>query len=353
MPYSEQAHARLVAAALASISNTRSMLDNFLMPFYSDMVVPRIDLHGKLAIVTGANSGIGFEVARVLVGLGAHVILACRSQSKGEEAMRKIIDLTGSKSIEVEVLDCGSFRGVRAFLEKWEKRELKQIDILVNNAGGMVGTIAVTEDGFEQTYQSNHLSHVLLTHTLLNRGRFVRDGRIVSVSSSALYTSDPLDEHNAGCSDIITKYNNSIGSQMSFGDAFLSYSRSKANQAVWTMALQRRLSQNEGWKNISAHSCHPGTVKTPFLSQPAGAGAMTGFLAAAFRKVASAVGISSEQGGVVPVWLAIAPEPATPELKGMYWDRLKWKWMRPWSLEVERQDRLWNKWCEDAGVSLI
>ena len=140
MPYSEKAYTRLIAAALASISVTQTNLDNLFMPFYSDMVLPRIDLHGKLAIVTGANSGVGFEAARALVGLGAHVVLACRSELKGQEAMRRIVELTGSKSVEVEMLDCSSFRSVRAFLERWEKREQKQIDILINNAG-MVVTI--------------------------------------------------------------------------------------------------------------------------------------------------------------------------------------------------------------------
>ncbi|KAF8605701.1 NAD(P)-binding protein [Ceratobasidium sp. AG-I] len=318
MPYSENSHSRLVAAALASISVTQSNLDNLLMPFYKDMVIPRVDLHGKLAIVTGANSGIGFEAAHALVGLGAHVVLACRSELKGEAAMRKIVELTGSKAVEVEVLDCGSFKSVRAFLERWEKRKLKQIDILINNAGGLTSTVAVTEDGFEQTYQANHLSHVLLTHTLLNRGRFVHDARIVSVSSVGSYNSDPLDEHNVDCSDILAKYDNKIGTPLSFQDSFLLYTRSKAAQAVWTMALQRRLSQTEGWKNISVHSCHPGTVKSEIWTQPDGAGSMTGFLAIAFKKIANA-----------------------------------WKWVRRWSMEVGRQDKLWTKWSEDAGVSLI
>lgn len=139
MPYSEKAHIRPVAAALASISLTGSNLNNLLIPFYKDMVVPRINLSGKLAIVTGANSGIGFEAARKLVSLGAHVVLACRSQSRGEEAMKKIIDLTGSNTVEVEVLDCGSFRSVREFLERWEQRDMKQVDILINNAGTVIG----------------------------------------------------------------------------------------------------------------------------------------------------------------------------------------------------------------------
>ncbi|KAF8605709.1 NAD(P)-binding protein [Ceratobasidium sp. AG-I] len=353
MPYSGIEHTRPVAAALALISHIRSNLDNFLMPFYSDLAVPRIDLHGKLAIITGANSGIGFEAARELVGLGAHVILACRSQSRGEEAVQKIIELTGSNTVELELLDCSSFKSVKAFLERWEKREKKQIDILINNAGGLSSTVAVTEDGFEQTYQSNHLSHVLLTHTFLNRGRFVRDARIVSVSSLGYYTSDSLDEHNTGCSDIIAKYDNKIGTLMSFPDTFQLYARSKANQLVWTMTLQRQLSQTEGWKNVSVHSCNPGVVNTPIWTRPTRAGSIPGSIVSAFQVYVKTLGIPPQQGAVVPVWLAVAPEPVKPELKGMYWDRLRWKWVAPWSMEVERQDKLWNKWCEDTGASLI
>ena len=124
--------------------------------------------------------------------------------------------------------------------------------------GGISSALAITEDGFEQTYQSNHLSHVLLTHTLLNRGRFVHDARIVSVSSLGYYTSEPLDEHNVGCSDILAKYDNKLGTLYSFPDTFQLYTRSKASQIAWTMALQRRLSQTEGWKGVSVHSCNPG-----------------------------------------------------------------------------------------------
>ncbi|KAF8605703.1 NAD(P)-binding protein [Ceratobasidium sp. AG-I] len=347
MPYSGKAHGRLVASILASISEISSKLHTFLAHFYPSISLPSIDLHGQFAIVTGANSGIGFEIARALVGLGAHVVLACRSELKGEEAMRRIIDLTGSRSVEVEVLDCSSFRSVKAFLERWEKRELSQINILVNNASN---TVSVTEDGFEQTYQSNYLSHVLLTHTLLNQGRFVHDARIVSVSSFGFYESVHLDEHNVDCSDILAKYNNQLGTPLLFQDSFQLYARTKASQVIWTMALQRRLSRTEGWKNISAHSCHPG--KSPLWNQPAGAGSTTGFLAATFKNVAHMFGISSEQGAVVPVWVAVALEPASFELRGMYWDRMQWKWVKPWTLEIERQDRLWDKWCGDSQASL-
>lgn len=124
--------------------------------------------------------------------------------------------------------------------------------------GGLTSTVALTEDGFEQTYQSNHLSHVLLTHTLLNRGRLSSNARIVSVSSIGTYGSDKLDADNVDASDILAKYENKIGVDLAFPDMFQLYCRSKADQAIWTMALQRRLAQSEGRKNISAHSCHPG-----------------------------------------------------------------------------------------------
>lgn len=80
---------------------------------------------------------------------------------------------------------------------------------------------------------------------------------------------------------------------------------------------------------------------------------MAGPFTIAFRAMGRVTGILSEQGAIVPVWLAIAPEPAKPELRGMLWNRLKWKCVNPSCMRVERQDRLWNKWCEDAQAPLF
>jgi NADP-dependent 3-hydroxy acid dehydrogenase YdfG len=135
MPYSEKDHSKLVASVLSTASLLRANFVNIFPFFYSDMCLPRVDLHGKTAIVTGANSGIGYESARALAGMGAHVVLACRSEIMGAEAKRKIVADTGSDAVEVEILDCGSFASVRAFLDRWEKREMNQVDILINNAG--------------------------------------------------------------------------------------------------------------------------------------------------------------------------------------------------------------------------
>ncbi|KAG9099078.1 hypothetical protein FRC06_005677 [Ceratobasidium sp. 370] len=353
MPYSEKAHSKFVASVLASASMTYTNINNLFFMLYPNMHLPRVDLHGKTAIVTGANSGIGYECARALAGMGARVILACRNESKGEEARRNLVADTGSETIELEILDCGRFDSVKGFLDRWGKRESKRVDILINNAGGLTSILTLTPDGFEQSYQANHLSHVLLTLTLLNRGFMSPDARIVSVSSAGFYDSDPLDVSNADGSDILAKYESKVGTNMSYLDMMQLYARSKAAQAIWTMVLQRYLSKVERWKDITVHSCHPGLVKSTIWTQPAGVGTTVSRLGSIFKAVASVVGISNEQGAVVPVWLATSAKPAKPELRGMYWDRQAWKWVRPWSLEVARQEDLWNRWCKDAQVSLL
>ncbi|QRV91798.1 short chain dehydrogenase [Ceratobasidium sp. AG-Ba] len=292
MPYSENSHSRLVASLLATASLLTTNADNLMLwlGLYSDMSFPRVDLHNKTVIVTGANSGIGYECARAFAGMGARVVLACRNATKGEEARRKIVADTGNDDVEAELLDCCSFESVKMFLGRWEQRESRQVDILINNAGG---------------------------------------------------------------SDILSKYNGKIGAKLSFEDMLQLYARSKAAQAMWTMALQRYLSQTERWKGVSVHSCHPGTVKSSIWSQPDGAGSMVSRASDLFKAFARTFGITNEQGAVVPVWLATASQPASPELRGMYWDRLSWKWVRPWSMETKRQTELWEKWCEDAQTSLV
>ncbi|KAH7326885.1 hypothetical protein B0J17DRAFT_680996 [Rhizoctonia solani] len=352
MPYSQHAHTTPVASLLSLLSSTRIHLDNLLIPLYSQMVMPVADLSGKLVIVTGANSGIGLEAARALAGMDARVVLACRNAAKAEEAKNSIIKSTGNPKIEVELLDCGKFTSVRAFLNRWKERKLKRVDILINNAGSLTSATSLTEDGFEQTYQTNHLSHVLLTHGLLNLGCIAPDGRIISISSAGFYGSDPLNKQNAGSSDILAKFNHQTGAKLSLSDMMQLYFRSKASQAVWSMALQRRLSQIDAWKGITVQSCHPGTVKSSIWSQPEGAGSMNDMASNLFKWMASTFGITSEEGAVTAVWLAVAPEASSAEMKGRFWDRMQWKWVQPWSLSVESQDQLWDLWCNETGAPL-
>ncbi|CAE7103717.1 unnamed protein product [Rhizoctonia solani] len=353
MPYSSDAHSHFVASLLSSISFARTNLDNFLIPFSPKLALTHSpDLYGKVAIVTGANSGVGLETAKSLAGMGARVILACRNEAKGKIARLKIVESTGNQNVEVEVLDLARFSSVKQFLGRWESREVKAIDILINNAGCMTSAATVTEDGFEYMYQANHLGHALLTLSFLNFGWMSLDARIVNVSSCASYGSDELDANNVDSHQLLSKYTTNTGSPLSFEDVIVLYARSKAAQVVWTVALQHRLAERKGWENMSVHACHPGTVKSSLWTQPDGVGSMVGQMADIFRMVGNTFGIPNEQGAVTPVWLATDPEPACSEMRGLYWDRLRWKWVRPWILDIKHQDELWDKWCENVGVTL-
>ncbi|KAG8687917.1 Retinol dehydrogenase 12 [Ceratobasidium sp. 423] len=349
MPYSEHAHYAPVGTILSKLSAIRNALGNFVIPLLSYMPLPSADLNGKQAIVTGANSGIGFETAKALAGMGARVVLACRNKDKAEKARKDIEQAVRGAQVEVEILDCANLESVRLFVQRWGARSSTRIDILVNNAGRVLNTRVTTVDGYEDTYQANHLSHALLTLSLLKSGYFSPTARIVNVSSIAFFSSPPLDAHNVNGNDITNQYRE--GETLPWETMVALYSQAKACQAIWSMVLQRKLQDTEKWKDVVVQACHPGTVKSSMLSQSDGPGGSSGTALNAFKSFVNTFGISNEQGAVVPVWLAVAREPTQPELRGLYWDRMRWMWVAPWSMEIKRQDDLWDKWCLDAGIS--
>ncbi|KAG9094551.1 hypothetical protein FRC06_010693, partial [Ceratobasidium sp. 370] len=248
MPYSENAHYRPVASLLSALSNIRAGLGSLAVPLLPVLRLPVIDLRGKQAIVTGANSGIGFEVAKALASMGACVVLACRNPERGEQARRRIMEAVPLGKVELEILDCANFESVREFVNRWGAREPKEVDILINNAGGILNTLTRTQDGFEDAYQSNHLAHVLLTHSFLNHEYLAPDARIVTVSSIAFFSSPPLDEHNTDSSDITVNYKE--GEALKWETMVNLYDRAKASQAVWSMVLQRKLEESSKWKDV-------------------------------------------------------------------------------------------------------
>jgi NAD(P)-dependent dehydrogenase (short-subunit alcohol dehydrogenase family) len=140
------------------------------------------DLSGLTALVTGANSGLGFETALALAGAGADVVLACRDKAKGEAAQERIHQIFGSAHLDLESLDLASLDSVRSFAARFLTVH-DRLDILVNNAGVMAIPRRETEDGFEMQIGTNHLGHFALT-ALLAECLIVRPGsRVVTVSS--------------------------------------------------------------------------------------------------------------------------------------------------------------------------
>src|SRR5437899_6171857 len=145
-------------------------------------VAEGIDLSGKLALVTGGSGGLGQETARVLAERGAHVILTARNMPKGEAVAARIRTSTGNQHVEVEELELGSLKQVRAFAQRFLARHTT-LHILVNNAGVMACPPAKTADGFELQFGSNHVGHFLTTCLLAPALRQAAPSRVVSVSS--------------------------------------------------------------------------------------------------------------------------------------------------------------------------
>jgi len=148
-----------------------------------DIAMP--NLHGKLAVVTGANSGLGFGLTSRLARAGADVILAVRNEAKGEGAIKRIRERVPEASLDIRHLDLASLASVAGFSEKLG-REGRPIDILLNNAGIMMPPVRdETEDGFELQFGTNHLGHFALTAHLLPLLRAATTSRVVSLSSLA------------------------------------------------------------------------------------------------------------------------------------------------------------------------
>ena len=142
------------------------------------------DQSGKIAVITGANSGLGLEASRELARKGATVIMAVRNTEKGEAAAVRIRQDVPEADLRLRKLDLGSLDSVRAFAARM-KEEQERVDILLNNAGLMATPAGQTKDGFETQVGTNHLGHFVLTEELMPLLEAAQAGRVVTMTSSA------------------------------------------------------------------------------------------------------------------------------------------------------------------------
>lgn len=191
----------------------------------------------KTYIITGGNSGLGFETAKIIAGKDVKIILACRNQEKGKLAAKQIIQETGNTHIEVHSLDLASFHSIRQFVE-----ELKGITIdgLDNNAGISGMHTGISEDGIDIVFQSNYLGHFLLTNLLLLQ--MADDGIILNVSSDM--HNPPYEQLIWKGVDILVHPDNSIQKQR--------YYYSKLCNLYFTYELDRKLRMQGSHITVSA-----------------------------------------------------------------------------------------------------
>jgi NAD(P)-dependent dehydrogenase (short-subunit alcohol dehydrogenase family) len=206
------------------------------------------DLSGRTAIVTGANSGIGFVEARTLAEHGAHVVLAVRNVKAGLAAAGRI-----SGSTAVEALDLASQESVREFVDRVDG----PVDLLVNNAGVMAPpTRRTTADGFELQFGTNHLGHFALTGRLLPALLAARSPRVTTVASLA---------HNQGDERVVE------GSPAGDYDPRTSYGRSKLANLLFALELHRRATA--AGSPLTSTAAHPGVAVTNLVASRDGMGA--------------------------------------------------------------------------------
>lgn len=202
------------------------------------------NLSGKTVIITGANSGIGFEAAKKISEKGAHVILAVRNEEKGRGAVDSIERGNQEVSIELMKLDLADLASVRNFTSTFMEK-YSSLDILINNAGIMIPPYGKTKDGFEQQFGSNHLGHFALTGLLLPLLKKTPGSRVVTLSSIA----------HRGASINFDNLDGSKGYK-----AMKFYGQSKLSNLLFAKELDNRFKQY-GIESISV-ACHPGISNT-------------------------------------------------------------------------------------------
>ena len=203
------------------------------------------DQKGRVAIVTGSSSGIGYETARVLAEKNATVIIAVRNLQKGNVAADKILGQHPNADVKVMELDLANLISVRKFVAEF-KNNYSRLDLLINNAGVMMPPYSKTADGFELQFGTNHLGHFALTGQLLDLIKSTPGSRIVNVSSGA---------HSFGDLDLddLNWEKRPYKKAKAYGD-------SKIANLYFTYELQKRLDRDG--KNPLVIAAHPGWTAT-------------------------------------------------------------------------------------------
>jgi len=202
------------------------------------------DQTGRVAVVTGANTGIGFETAAALAAQNAQVVLACRNQQKAEDAIERIRARTPDAELRFIPFDLASLASVKDFAETF-RSDSDRLDLLINNAGLMVPPLGHTEDGFELQFGCNHLGHFALTGRLVDLLQATPHARVVTVSSLT---------HRMGAMDF-----DNLNAEKGY-KKMSAYGQSKLANLLFTFELQRRLADTGS--DVIATAAHPGWTGT-------------------------------------------------------------------------------------------
>ena len=251
------------------------------------------DQSGRLALITGANSGLGLETARALLARGATVVLACRSRSRAEQARQELLQAAppASGAVDLLDLDLASLSAVRQAASELADR-YGRLDLLINNAGLMALPRLLSRDGYEMQLAVNHLGHFALTLALLPLLRDQPGSRVVTVTSGAQYFGRIAFDDLQG----ERRY-----------DRWAAYGQSKLANVMFSLELQRRLQQRGD--GVLALAAHPGFARTNL--QPASIAANGSWIEPLAYRLMGPLFQSAAMGALPQLFAATAPD-ATP-----------------------------------------
>lgn len=253
---------------------------------------PTPSLSGRVALLTGANTGIGLVTARELARRGAHLFITCRSAERARPALEQIRAAGGNTPVEALELDLGDFASVRRCARDFLARGLP-LHLLVNNAG-LAGSGGLTASGFELAFGVNHLGHFLLTQLLQERIRASAPARIVTVASRAHYRASGL-------------HWDALRQATRTRTAIDEYSNSKLANVLFSAELGRRLAGS----GVNTYALHPGVVASDVWRA----------VPWPIRPLMKLGMISTEEGALTTLHCATSPEVAGET--GLYYDKCR------------------------------
>lgn len=274
----------------------------------------------KQAVITGATSGIGYETAKGLAGMGVAVSIIARNEQKGRDTAEKIKKDTGNAAIDFFIADLSSQKQLQHAAHEILQRH-PVIDILVNNAGTWYSDFGLTEDHVERMFAVNHLAYFLLTHYLLPGLKSSPSARVINVASDSHFKGEIHFEDI----NLTNRYH-----------GLRAYGQSKLANVLFTYEFVRRNPRLA----ITMNAVQPGLVKTNI-----GTKHTNPFHALAWRLRRSA-GVLPAEGAKTSIYLAASEE--VEGLTGKYWDQCKEKPSSKISYDPETASRLWE-YCEKMG----
>lgn len=270
-------------------------------------------MNNKLCVITGANSGIGFETAKALAQKGAYLVMVCRNEDKAEAARQEIIEETSNPGIDIVLCDFAIQAEIRKAAEEI-KKNYDKIDVLINNHGFLASEKEETVDGLEKTFAVNHIGYFMFTNLLLDLIKTADKGRIVSVASEA-HRAGEFDPENIQLNENYSPWK--------------AYGNSKLFNILFTKELANQLVDT----NVTANCLHPGVVASNFAQSGS-------WIMRTLFTIGKPFFVSPKKGAQTSIYLASSDE--VKEVSGAYFKNKKVTTPSRIARDEDAAKELWN-----------